>query len=500
MGCGVCMQLCPTGAILNRYRTHHAVKGHDKSKWKVIDSFCPQCGLLCPTLTSVENNNIIKIEGKTEPQPGRPDRGQLCQRGRFEPLKTAGKRLLKPMVRGTNGSWKEVTWKAAMDLVSEKFSTARAGATFGIASARCSNEELLLFRDLMVKGWNAGYVDTLHGPDYTSLSSAWADLKKVVLGLKECPWKRLPEADQFILVGANPAESQPLINGLIRRGVFERGVQVTVIGPVDVTAPWTVNRLLVAAGKEPLLIKALLAEVMNSPHKPAQARIRSRIAAELGKVNVPDRLREAGLDAHGHEAFQVAVRSIIEAKSPIFIVGKNVTSLVDATALRHVMYLALLKDVLVENTLRLVILKPNGNSAAALRLRLATEKSTVEAAARWRRGLALLAGDDLATSPFVNHLGGLEFLAVISPYLPKELADKAHVLIPKPIWLEEEGSYTSLDGEEIAFKKAVLSRPPGVNESWQTLLALAQRTDYHPEYARWHDLSARAEREIRSRP
>ncbi|KAF0121741.1 MAG: anaerobic dehydrogenase, partial [bacterium] len=47
--CGVCMQVCPTGAIYNRYRTHYAVKGYPKD-WETIDSFCPQCGLLCPTL------------------------------------------------------------------------------------------------------------------------------------------------------------------------------------------------------------------------------------------------------------------------------------------------------------------------------------------------------------------------------------------------------------------------------------------------------------------
>jgi formate dehydrogenase major subunit len=497
MGCGICMQLCPTGAILNRYRTHHAVKGHDKSKWKVIDSFCPQCGLLCPTVTSVENNNIIKIEGKTEPQPGRPDRGQLCQRGRFEPLKTWGKRLLKPMVRGTNGSWKEVTWKAAMDLVAAKINASKDGGTFGLASARCSNEELLLFRDLMVKGWNAGYVDTLHGPAYTSLTSAWTDLKKVVLGLKEASWKQLVDADRILLIGANPSESQPLISGLIRRGILERGVQVSVIGPVDVTAPWTTHYLPVASGKEPLLVKALLAEIMTSPHRPAHLKTWDKIGAEIGKVKVTDLLKQARLDEEGWEAFRWVVRWYTEAKNPMVVVGDNVTSLPDSTGLRQIMYMALLKDVLPENTLRLVVLKPNGNSAAALKMRIATEKSTVQKAATWKRGLVLLAGDDLATSPFLNHLGGLEFLAVISPYFPEELADKAHVLIPKPMWLEEEGTYASLDGYEIRAKKAVLTRPRGVDESWQTLLALMQRSEFHPTYARWRDLNAKAEEELR---
>jgi formate dehydrogenase major subunit len=497
MGCGICMQLCPTGAILNRYRTHHAVKGHDKTKWKVIDSFCPQCGLLCPTVSSVEGNFIVKIEGKTEAQPGRPDRGQLCQKGRFEPLKTAGNRLLKPMVRDTSGGWKEVTWKTAMDLVAGRINTFKDGGTFGLASARCSNEELLLFRDLMVKGWHANYVDTLHGPAYTSLTSAWADLKKVVLGLKEASWKQIAEADKVILVGANPGESQPIISGLIRRGILERGVQVTVIGPVDVTAPWTTHYLPVAKGKEPLVVKAMLAEIMSSPHKPAHLKTWDKIAAEVGKVNVTDLLKAAGLDDEGREAFRWAVRWYMEAKNPMVVAGNNITALPDATGLRQTMYLSLLKDVVQQNTLRLVVLKPNGNSAAALKLRLATEKSSVEKAATWKRGIVLLAGDDLATSPFLEHLGGLEFLAVVSPYFPEELADKAHVLIPKPLWLEEEGTYTSLDGQEIGYKKAVLSRPRGVDESWQTLLALMQRSEFHPTYARWRDLNATVEQELR---
>jgi predicted molibdopterin-dependent oxidoreductase YjgC len=401
------------------------------------------------------------------------------------------------MVRDTNGGWKEVSWKTAMDLVAGRMNTYKDGGTFGLASARCSNEELLLFRDLMVKGWHANYVDTLHGPAYTSLTSAWADLKKVVLGLQEASWKQIAEADKVILVGANPGESQFLISGLIRRGILERGVQVTVIGPVDVTAPWTTHYLPVAKGKEPLVVKALLAEIMNSPHKPVHLKTWDKIAAEIGKVNVTDLLKQAGLDDEGREAFRWAARWYMEAKNPMIVVGNNVTSLPDATGLRQTMYLALLRDVVQQNTLRLVVLKPNGNSAAALKMRLATEKSSVEKAATWKRGLVLLAGDDLATSPFLNHLGGLEFLAVISPYFPEELADKAHVLIPKPIWLEEEGTYTSLDGQEIRYKKAVVSRPRGVDESWQTLLALMQRSEFHPTYARWRDLNAKAEEELR---
>ena len=102
--CGVCMQVCPTGAIYNRYSTHYAVKGHSR-EWAAMESCCPRCGLLCPTISYVRDNNLIKIEGKLLSENNRPDKGQLCFKGRFEAFKSPNRRLLRPMVRNQEGNW-----------------------------------------------------------------------------------------------------------------------------------------------------------------------------------------------------------------------------------------------------------------------------------------------------------------------------------------------------------------------------------------------------------
>jgi len=209
---------------------------------------------------------------------------------------------------------------------------------------------------------------------------------------------------------------------------------------------------------------------------------------------VPDLLEQLALDNEGREAFHRAVRSFIQATNPLVIAGRDVTDVEEPTGLRNLMYLALAKDVLPENTLRLVILKAKGNSGGASRL--GVFDSNTLTGAQWKRGLILLAGEDIYEPHLQERLNGLEFLAVISPYFPETLAAKAHVLMPKPLWLEEDGSYTSLDGRETASKQAVLSRPTGVYESWQTLLALTQRSEYHPTIARWRDLTARVEKEM----
>ena len=100
--CGVCMQVCPTGALYNRYRTHYMVKGHSKA-WDAIESFCPRCGLLCPTISYVHDNNILKVEGKLSGGNNGTGGGQLCYKGRFEVFKTKGHRLIHPMVKDKEG-------------------------------------------------------------------------------------------------------------------------------------------------------------------------------------------------------------------------------------------------------------------------------------------------------------------------------------------------------------------------------------------------------------
>jgi len=165
--------------------------------------------------------------------------------------------------------------------------------------------------------------------------------------------------------------------------------------------------------------------------------------------------------------------------------------------LRHLMLLSLTKGILPENALRMIILKPDGNSTGSLKLGIPAG-NTIYRPGAWQRGVMLLEDENLSDSLVLNRLNALDFLAVITPYFPEALADKAHVLIPRPVGLEEEGTYTSLNGQENRVRQAALDRPDQVSESWQTLLALIQRTEFHPGYARWKDIHTSVMREIRA--
>ena len=435
--------------------------------------------MLCPTVSFVKDNQLIKIEGKILSENGRPDRGQLCWRGRFEVLKSSGKRLLCPMVRNEDGTWREERWEAALDLVAGKLNTIRNNnggeAVFGLASSAAANEELIFFRDLMIRGWSAGHMDTLDGAHFRAVHGTRKDSKGC---FREASWKMIPEADLVILFGASPYQSQPVISSLLRKGILENGMKVAVFGRTDRIPQYTPYYFPVGNRDLPLLIQALRSKVMN-------------------KDDARAILEKAGLENDAVKAFHEVAEALANSVNPIFIAGQTHTGLGNPSALDDVVSLAHLIGFLPDNTLRLIILKPFGNSAGAWKLGISSTKGPPYPG-KWKAGLILLSEADVSDASVFEGLNPVDFLAVISPCFPESLADKVHVLIPNPLWMEEEGTFTSLDGREAAHKKRVLRPPEGVRDSWQTFWNLAQRIGFHPDYKSREELSERAEQEIRN--
>lgn len=495
-GCGVCLQVCPTGAIYNRYRTHYAVKGHSKD-WKTVESLCPQCGLLCPTVSTVQDTTVIKIDGKLQGDGDRPDRGQLCYRGRFEALKNEGKRLHKPMVRDKDGSWREESWDHAIALMAERLSSIRStkggNAIMGLASGALSNEELSFFRDLMKDGLSGGYLGCLDGSGSKVVSTAW---EKNGEPLREASWKTIPESDFLILLGAKPYQTQPVISTTVRKSILERGVTTALIGEMDCRPPFATFHFPVKEEKLPLFIKAFKAEVMTREKKPAQEKKKPARTQQRG-VDVAALLKEARLSREAKNLFYDMVEQFVQSTHPLFLVGEGVTGQGTPSAFEDTVQLALLKGFGPGKVLKLMVLKSYGNSAGAWKLGFSSN-GTSKGKRPWKGGLMFLGHPKDLGSSAIASLGNLDFLGVISPYFPENLTQKADVVIPKTLWMEESGSYTSLDGWETGFAQKILDPPDGVKSSWETLNALSDQMGFRRKFKTWDDLSKKAEKAIKS--
>jgi NADH dehydrogenase/NADH:ubiquinone oxidoreductase subunit G len=492
--CGICMQVCPTGAIFNRQRTHYAVKGHTKD-WQATDSHCPQCGLLCPTTMVVTDNTLLKVEGRLTADGKRPDRGQLCFRGRFEIFNDFGERLRHPLVRNAKGRWTEASWENALDRVAEKMNSLRDTAggqvLFGIASGGVSNEVLIAFRDLLAQGWSADTIDTFDGSHYRTVLAAGRDLGHP---LKEASWKQLPESDFVIACGTDLSERQPLLLSLLRRNVLENGSRVAVIGPADVMASF--RSFYFDTGHEDLaawvdILWNMAAQASGGAPK-AKGKI-PKTGQAGGKRYLTDLQKKVGMQAQTRKALAEMVSQYLAAKKPLVIAGEALSDANCASALNNLARLAGLKDP--DSGGRLMILKRDGNSAGAWKLGIPAENKPGPKK-RLKAGLMLLGEESAADIAAWTGRSAPEFLAVISPYLPTNLLDKAQVLIPRPCWLEEEGTYTASDGSETAYIQKVLAAPGDMRSTWQTLLALADRTGGAPALKTLEQLTQKAAAEL----
>jgi NADH dehydrogenase/NADH:ubiquinone oxidoreductase subunit G len=172
------------------------------------------------------------------------------------------------------------------------------------------------------------------------------------------------------------------------------------------------------------------------------------------------------------------------------------TGLKDASGLVDPINLSMLKGPANENFLRIMVLKPEGNSAGAWHLGVSSSGESSRTSKR-KGGLLLLSGEEGQALEFLSHNNGVDFLAIVSPYFSETLAEKGDVMIPIPFWMEEDGTYTSLDGLKIAYKKKVVNSPKEIQDTWQTLMSLADKIGFHPDLKTWDDLCKKAEESIK---
>lgn len=487
-GCGVCLQVCPTGAIYNRHRTHYRVKGHDAAA-AVVETACTLCGLACPTRVHVRDGQVLKVEGMLMQNGHRPDCGQLCSRGRFEILLDPGPRLRTSLQRGAAGGWQTVSWEDALQAAATRLMNIKKQkgkeALFGLTSSTASNEELMLFTEMVRGGWSAD-IDTFDGDQLRGITRL---LQHNNRNHTEAHWSRIIDADAILVIGSDPGDSQPLITSLIRRRQMEAGVFVGVVGPQIHSLPLTDHQLSLPPGDLQAAVRVMSAAVVAAAGKSAK---HGRSSPENGRKStreLPD------MDAAKRKLATEITNAYIAAKHPLVVIGDAVLQDSQTAAAVHEILRIGQKNASDEPNL--IILKKSGNSAAARILGLSSGSSLLSGR-KHLGGVVLLSGSEDLDSGFFNFLNGLSCLVVFSPYFPDKIADKADLLIPIPSVMETEGSYLSLDGGSSFYRPKALPPPEGVHPVWETLCRLMELTGCASKTATWKDIRTKAQEACRA--
>lgn len=223
--CGTCVTLCPTGALSEKG------KGALSSSLKSYPSVCPYCACGCALNLQTNGLGLVQVE----PQRGKRTANQvtLCVKGHYGwDFISSKDRLTSPLLKkGEN--WQECSWAEAFDLVVEQLK--KICADYGpdalafLGSSKCTNEENYLFQKLARYGIGTNNIDNgsriygLPAPQVFGADWGW--------GTMTHPLSHLEEAKCILVIGANPAETAPLLAYKIKRAVRFKKSRLILVDP-----------------------------------------------------------------------------------------------------------------------------------------------------------------------------------------------------------------------------------------------------------------------------
>lgn len=153
--CGGCIDVCPTGALVEKMPLVRSVKpDHELTK---VRTTCNYCGVGCQLDLNVDpeakegRGKVVKVT--SPPSDVVPNYGNLCVKGRFAyDFIEHEDRLQVPLVRNEKGELEPATWEVALARaarglrgVEERYGHDALGF---ISSSRCTSEENYLVQKL----------------------------------------------------------------------------------------------------------------------------------------------------------------------------------------------------------------------------------------------------------------------------------------------------------------------------------------------------------------
>jgi len=422
ISCGTCVQICPTGSLIDRQSVYQGKETEVEQNIGV----CVECSVGCQRNVLTRDNRLVRLEGDWDADF---NHGLLCDQGRFLPLEEDRSRLLTPLVR-KNGQLRAATWEQALDAIASNMNKGKGLAA--LASTRLPAEDLVLFNAIFKDGLNSDLVTSLEeGKATASLANLAEKMGKPF----ESSLDALKDTDAVLVLELDLVDEHQVPGFFIKRQI-----------------PAGTN-LIVADGKENKLA--------------ARARVRLELnAGEEAKFLT--NLLAAFDHETDDEGLNRAANILKSANNPCIVYGKTLAENADETALETLLTIAQKLDA------ALIGVKGEANSMAAAQLGLEKtfEKNGYES-------VFIALGDDKPSQKLVKRLEDIPFVVVQATYM-SQLTGNADVVLPVTMWAEQSGSYLSLDGRLQKIGKA-LDAPEGILTSNESLLKIAETLSIEPD-------------------
>jgi formate dehydrogenase major subunit len=444
--CGSCVQVCPTGALIDRTSAYQV---HDKDLTPV-KSICRGCSVGCSVTLMVRDNRIVRIEGDWE---GAVNRGALCEFGRYAPMTDVRKRITAPLMK-KNGKLESVSWNEALKAVAEKLKPL-ANEKDGIAaivSTRLPAETLSAFKELFAGN---EVVTSIEEGVPTASVSQFAQKR----GAFEGKLDMLKTADAVMCIGTDIGRTHMVAGFLFKRNL-PKGTRLINIDPEKNELDDIANlSLRNKSGSDLALIHGLQAIIVK------EGLGRSPLVIATPEAIIDQAIYETGLTL---EQLTQAACLLANAITPVIVYGNGITAQRDECLVEELYKLAVLVGAVDQERAGLLSVKGQSNSLTAALLGLDQAFKL-----NGQKAVYVALGDDRVSPSLLERLSRAPYLVVQASYESK-LTEQADVVLPVSIWSEIEGHYINLDGRVQKAEK-VLEAPASVHDNLTVLNELATR-------------------------
>ena len=429
IGCGTCVQVCPTGSLIDRWSAYQG-KETDVETTKTI---CMGCSIGCGVDVLTRDNRLVRIEGNWDDEISH---GLLCEVGRFHPMVEERERILTPMVK-TDGKLKAATWDDALEAAVEMVSSAKSDLS-GVASTRVSLEALANFKNLC-DAFDAKALLTTEDCQAASSIFKQASEEKAPF---EGKIEDVLDADCYLTLGEDITKDHQVLSFFAKRRIPE-GAKIIQIAEEETGFDNFATASLNVKEKS-------LADFLVDLHKLVETKA-DNVNKVAEKYSIED------------EKLQETVSNLLSSDKTVVLFGSR-KEFNDGDSLVNAL-------VALSSAINATMLSTKGNinsvGAAALGF------SSTEAV---KSDLILmLLGDEELSQCTSQKFEKAEKRIVFSSYV-SPLTSGADIIFPVSNWLEQNGHIVNFDGH-ILEQKSALEAPQGVYSNEEAVNMLKKALD-----------------------
>jgi len=254
IGCGTCVQVCPTGALIDRWSAYQG----KETQVETTHTTCVGCSVGCSLNVLTRDNRLVRIEGDWDSDI---NHGLLCEVGRFDPMEENRDRLLTPLVR-KDGILKAATWDEAYSTIAEKLGSLskEKKQIAGFISTRLPIESMYFFRQLFKDELQANVTTIVDG--YAKGTNNLSSEKTSAASFED-----VKNADCVVVVGEDITKDHQVVSFFVKRNLPAGTKLITVAegeDGLDSFAHVTIKNEKLAEGINTIKNNAKVAEILKA--------------------------------------------------------------------------------------------------------------------------------------------------------------------------------------------------------------------------------------------